>query len=398
MKTLDLNQTPSGNRPKFVIAGCRNAGKSSFINAITEQEIAIVSDVPGTTADPVYKAMELHPIGPVTLVDTAGFDDKGKLGTLRKNKTFDAIKTADFVFLIISAETGVSNYDKKILDFIIKLNIPFAVCFNKIDRNKHFIIPDKFKHYNCYKTSAITKIGINKIKNSLSKIFHISNEKKIIADLISPDDIIILVVPIDLSAPKGRIILPQVQTIREILDANASAVITKENSLQKMLSVLKNKVRLVVTDSQVIKKVAKIVPQNTNLTTFSILFARFKGNLDSLLQGINTINILNNNDKIIILEACTHHVFPDDIGRIKIPNWLENHTGKKLKFDYFSGTKLPSNLKNYKLAIHCGGCMINQKEMEVRLELCKIAKLPVVNYGVLISYLNGAFPRVIEIF
>lgn len=394
-----LGETPSANRPKIIIIGRRNAGKSSFINALSNQNIAIVSDTPGTTADPVYKPMEILPIGPVTIVDTAGLDDKGKLGKLRVEKTFDAINSANFVFLVVSAETGFSNWEKKTVEYLGNKKIPFACVINKIDLNsKKISIPDYLNDKIIFYVSSATKKGISEIKDKLGSVFPKIKEKCIVSDLIKGGDVVVLVVPIDLSAPKGRLILPQVQTIREILDSDAVAVVSKERELRYALDNLKNPPKLVITDSQAIMKVAADVPESVPLTTFSVLFARYKGDLDYLISGLSALEKLKDNDKIIIIEACSHHQQADDLGRVKIPRWLSNFTGKKLQFDFFSGKEPQKNLKNYKLGIHCGGCMLNQKEMETRMDLLKLQKIPVVNYGIIISYVHNAFPRVLKPF
>ncbi|MBP7654022.1 [FeFe] hydrogenase H-cluster maturation GTPase HydF [Candidatus Dependentiae bacterium] len=394
-----LNETPSAGRPKIVIIGKRNAGKSSFINALTNQNIAIVSDVPGTTADPVYKPMEILPVGPVTIVDTAGIDDKGKLGKLRMEKTFDAINSSNFIFLVVSVENGFSQAEKNAVDYIKKKGIKIACIINKVDLNKkNIFIPDYIKQYPVFYVSSKNKTGITEIKDKLGEIFPHIKEKFIISDLIKGGDIIVLVVPIDLSAPKGRLILPQVQTIREILDSDAISIVTKERELKYTLDNLKKPPKLVITDSQAIMKVAADVPESILITTFSVLFARYKGDLKYLMTGLSALNKLKDNDKIIVIEACTHHQQPDDLGKVKIPRWLINFTGKKLKFDFFSGKEPPKNLNKYKLGIHCGGCMLNQKEMESRMDLLKNQKIPVVNYGIIISYVHNAFPRVLKPF
>jgi len=400
-----LNATPSGARKKIVIAGCRNAGKSSFINALTSQEIAIVSSVPGTTADPVYKNMEILPIGPVTIIDTAGIDDIGKLGKLRVKKSLDVIKIADFTFYIVAADVGFSNKDINFIKQILETKKKVCIIINKIDKlskNENLKIPKDIENLQLpiFYVSCKQLIGIEKVKTKLAEIFPNTVERFIVSDLIQAGDIIVLVVPIDLSAPKGRLILPQVQTIREILDADAIAITVKERELKYALNNLSQPPKLVITDSQAIMKVSADVPESIPLTTFSVLFARYKGELPALMTGLKTLKNLKDNDKILIIEACTHHTQPDDLGRVKIPRWLINFTGKKLKFDFFAGRELPSakETKKYKLAIHCGGCMLTQQEMQARLEIFKNQKLPIINYGIIISYLHNAFPRVLKIF
>jgi [FeFe] hydrogenase H-cluster maturation GTPase HydF len=396
MAVSELNETPMSSRPNIVIIGCRNAGKSSFINALTKQDLAIVSNVAGTTADPVYKPMEILPIGPVTLIDTAGLDDLGELGELRVKKTNNCIKTANFVFVIISAETGFTKYDINTINNLIKNNQKFIIVINKSDLNNKIKIPNQYSNLPIFYVSSKTNKGIEQVKQKLGELFPKEIEKKIIADLVNKGDTVILVVPIDSSAPKGRLILPQVQTLRELLDYDCIAVVTKETDLKSALKNLSVPPKLVVTDSQAIEKVAADTPENIMLTTFSILFARYKGDLNYLINGIKILDKLENNDKIIVLEACTHHAMPEDIGRVKIPKWLTDFTGKKLKFDFFAGKEIPDNLEQYTLGIHCGGCMLNQKQMETRIEQFKKLGLPVLNYGIIISYLHNAFPRVLK--
>ncbi|WPC44187.1 [FeFe] hydrogenase H-cluster maturation GTPase HydF [Clostridium sp. JS66] len=399
----NLNETPRANRLHIALFGKRNAGKSSIINALTGQEIALVSEVKGTTTDPVYKAMEILPIGPVVLIDTAGLDDEGELGELRKKKAMEVLTKTDVAILVIDAEIGVTDFDKDILSKIRGRNIPVIGALNKTDTN--IINADALSEMQnqldlkLIPVSAVSNKGIDLIKNELIKIVPEDEDKfKIVGDLISPGDFVVLVTPIDKAAPKGRLILPQQQVIRDILESDAIAVVTKEYELKETLANLGKKPRMVITDSQVFLKVAADTPKDIPLTSFSILFARNKGNLTELVKGAKAIKDLKDGDKILIAEGCTHHRQSDDIGKVKIPRWLRQITGKKLEFDFASGVSFTENIKNYALIVHCGGCMLNRKAMLYRIEQAQNAEVPIVNYGVLISYVQGIFDRALEVF
>lgn len=399
----NLNETPRANRLHIALFGKRNAGKSSIINALTGQEIALVSDVKGTTTDPVYKAMEILPIGPVVLIDTAGLDDEGELGELRKKKAMEVLTKTDVAILVIDAEIGVTDFDKNILSKIRERNISIIGALNKTDTNT--ISADALSKMQnqldlkLIPVSAISNKGIDLIKNELIKIVPEDEDKfKIVGDLISPGDFVVLVTPIDKAAPKGRLILPQQQVIRDILESDAIAVVTKEYELKETLANLGKKPRMVITDSQVFLKVAADTPKDIPLTSFSILFARNKGNLTELVKGAKAIKNLKDGNKILIAEGCTHHRQSDDIGKVKIPRWLRQITGKKLEFDFASGVSFTENIKNYALIVHCGGCMLNRKAMLYRIEQAQNAEVPIVNYGVLISYVQGIFDRALEVF
>lgn len=399
----NLNETPRANRLHIALFGKRNAGKSSIINALTGQEIALVSEVKGTTTDPVYKAMEILPIGPVVLIDTAGLDDEGELGELRKKKAMEVLTKTDVAILVIDAEIGVTDFDKDILSKIRGRNIPVIGALNKTDTNN--INADTLSEMQnqldlkLIPVSAISNKGIDLIKNELIKIVPEDEDKfKIVGDLISPGDFVVLVTPIDKAAPKGRLILPQQQVIRDILESDAIAVVTKEYELKETLANLGKKPRMVITDSQVFLKVAADTPKDIPLTSFSILFARNKGNLTELVKGAKAIKNLKDGDKILIAEGCTHHRQSDDIGKVKIPRWLRQITGKKLEFDFAAGVSFTENIKNYALIVHCGGCMLNRKAMLYRIEQAQNAEVPIVNYGVLISYVQGIFDRALEVF
>ena len=396
-----LNETPRGSRLHIAIFGRRNAGKSSLINALTNQNIAIVSNIPGTTTDPVYKSMEILPIGPVMIIDTAGIDDVGELGELRVKKTIGVLNKTDLMVLVIDPACGAGEYEKDLIAKAREQNVPVVGVLNKMDLLPE-IDPRELERELGIKVvpvSAVTGQGIEELKKEM-----ISSAPKdwaaptILGDLISPGDVVVLVVPIDKAAPKGRLILPQVQTIRDILDNFAIALVAKESELKKALYELKQKPRLVVTDSQVFARVNADTPPDIMLTSFSILFARYKGDLETLVEGALAVENLKPGDKVLIAEACTHHRVEDDIGTVKIPRWLRQKVNGELEFNWSSGIELPENLKQYKLIVHCGACMINRKEMLSRLMQARTAGVPVVNYGVLIAYIHGILPRVLSPF
>ncbi|NSW77206.1 MAG: [FeFe] hydrogenase H-cluster maturation GTPase HydF [Candidatus Atribacteria bacterium] len=388
---------PRSIRPHIGIFGRRNVGKSSLINALTDQEVAIVSDVPGTTTDPVFKAIELLPFGPVVIVDTAGLDDVGFLGDLRKKKSLEILHRCDVALLVWDDRTDFS-LEKELLQILEQEQVLTIGVHNKIDQNHGTHINPPFP-IPVFRTSTLNREGIPELKTAIVDLLKkVHQEKPLVRDLIKPGDLVVLVVPIDLGAPKGRLILPQVQTIREILDAEGTALIVKERELVESLQKLHEAPRLVITDSQVFHKVAGAVPPNVFLTSFSILFARYKGDLLTFIEGVRAVEQLQAFDRVLIAEACSHHPLPDDIGRVKIPRWLQQRLGINLRFDVVAGPNLPDDLAKYKLIIHCGGCMINQKEMLYRLRRARENRIPITNYGVLIAYLQGILPRVIEIF
>lgn len=396
-----LNSTPLASRLHIAIFGKRNAGKSSLINAITNQEIALVSPVAGTTTDPVFKAMELLPIGPVVIIDTAGIDDEGALGELRVKKTYQVLNKTDVAILVIDGESGVSDYDIEILSKIKEKNIPVVGVVNKKDSLKYKREEKKkwedLLNLPLLEVSAFKREGIEELKRQIiNKAPSSFTDVPLISDLLNPGDLAVLVVPIDKAAPKGRLILPQQQTIRELLDSGCIAVVAKESELSIALNSLKQKPKLVVTDSQAFKKVAEITPEDIPLTSFSILFARYKGDLEQLVKGTEAIKNLENGDKVLISESCTHHRQEDDIGTVKIPRLLKEITKKELSFSWSSGFTFPENLDEYKLVIHCGGCMINRKEMLYRLSVLKEKNIPVVNYGVFIAFALGILDRALK--
>lgn len=393
---MGLNDTPSGDRVHIGIFGCRNAGKSSIINAITGQDLAIVSEVKGTTTDPVKKAMELLPLGPVMLIDTPGLDDEGDLGHLRMAKAYQALNQTDIAVLVVDSVRGMTEEDHKILERIQKKGIPYVVVMNKADLLEE--IPASHKENVIY-VSAATAQNIHELKELIAtRVVEEKEDYPIITDLLVPGSTVVLVVPVDKSAPKGRLILPQQQTIREILDSNAIAVVVKENMLREALASLPVPPRLVVTDSQVFAEVASIVPRDVKLTSFSILFARHKGELFPLVEGVKTLDHLADGNRILIAEGCTHHRQCEDIGTVKLPKWLESYTGKHLRFDFTSGVEFPLDLSPYRLIIHCGGCTLNRREMQFRIGCAADAGVPMTNYGITISHLNGILPRCLEAF
>jgi len=400
---MGLFKTPRSERLHIAIFGRRNVGKSSLINAITGQEIATVSPIKGTTTDPVYKSMELLPIGPVVLIDTAGLDDSGELGELRIRKTLDVLNKADLAIVVIDATEGLSDFERDIVDQIQKKDIPVVGAINKIDQVQVSIEDVRNTESQlkmpCIPISASNQVGIEELKKALiSAAKPVKRQKKIVADLLEPGDMVVLVVPIDESAPKGRLILPQQQVIRELLDYGMVAVVTREYALLETLRKLGQKPKLVITDSQVFKQVSKDVPRDIPLTSFSILFARYKGDLGEMLKGAYAIENLKDGDKVLVAEACTHHKQDEDIGQVKIPRWIREKTGKNISFEFARGGDFPEDLDKYALIIHCGACMLNPKAMEYRIGKAREESVPMVNYGVLIAYLQGILDRVTEIF
>lgn len=392
--SANLNQTPSADRIHISFFGKRNAGKSSLVNAVTGQELSIVSDYKGTTTDPVRKAMELLPIGPVVIIDTPGIDDEGEVGELRVKKAYQILNRTDIAVLVIDSSIGKSEEDIKLIKKFIEKEIPYIVVYNKSDIANVTTSED-----NEISVSATNKDNIENLKNRISELAKKeSNNKKIVSDLISQNDIVILVTPIDTSAPKGRMILPQVQTIRDILDKKAICMVTQTEQLKITINSLKATPKLVVTDSQVFGKVKEILPEDIPLTSFSILFARYKGLLKSAVNGVKALETLKDNDTVLICEGCTHHRQCEDIGTVKLPKWIEKFTGKSLIFEFTSGGEFPENLSEYSLIVHCGGCMLNEKEIRYRNKCAQDAGVPITNYGTLIAHINGILERSIEVF
>lgn len=395
----NLNQTPSANRTHIGIFGKRNAGKSSLINAITGQNYAIVSDVLGTTTDPVLKSMELLPLGPVVIIDTPGLDDEGELGALRIQKAYQILNKTDIAVLVIDASFGVTKEDSEILKRIHEKEIPCVIVVNKSDicpncNLEDLPLPDSDS---AILVSSKTGEHIHELKELLAQqASQDTIQKSIVADLLNPLDFVVLVVPIDSAAPKGRLILPQQQTIRDILEAKASAIVVQETELAETLNSLGKKPKMVITDSQVFKKVSAVTPDDILLTSFSILFARYKGNLKTLVDGASALDSLKNGDRILISEGCTHHRQCDDIGTVKLPNWIRSYTKKEVEFEFTSGTEFPLDLSSYKMIVHCGGCMLNEREMKYRLKCAEDAKIPITNYGTCIAYINGILERSLQ--
>ena len=384
--------------------GKRNAGKSSVMNAVTGQDLAVVSDVKGTTTDPVYKSMELLPLGPVVMMDTPGIDDEGELGNLRVKKSYQVLNKTDAAVLVIDGTEGVSPEDKALMERIRKKEIPFVVAVNKIELSDP-AAEETVKKELALKSdqiaavSAATGEGIFELKEQIAAIAQTEEtEKHLVRDLLNPSDIAVLVVPIDSAAPKGRLILPQQQTIRDILEAGAISVVVKETELKDALKKLGTKPKMVITDSQAFSQVAADTPDDILLTSFSILMARYKGNLEQAVAGVTALDGLEDGDTVLISEGCTHHRQCDDIGTVKIPRWIREYTGKEIKIETTSGTEFPDDLTKYKLIIHCGGCMLNEREMKYRLSCAADQGVPMTNYGIMIAYVKGILKRSVEVF
>ena len=387
---MSLNEKVSAERVHIAFFGLRNAGKSSVVNKITNQELSVVSDVKGTTTDPVKKAMELLPIGPVVIIDTAGIDDEGDLGELRVEKTRKILNKTDIAILVVDAAKGKQDEDLKLIEDFNKRKIPYIIAFNKCDliAEKRELSPNEIY------VSAKEDININELKELIGKLSNTENsEKTLLGDIIKANDTVVLVTPIDSSAPKGRLILPQQQTIRELLDIGATVVVTKDTELKETLLKLKNPPRLVITDSQAFKKVNEIVPEDVELTSFSILFARYKGELWGAVKGADKLDDLQDGDSVLISEGCTHHRQCGDIGTEKLPKWIKNYTQKNINFDFTSGGDFPGDLKKYKLIIHCGACMLTEREMKTRISLSEEQQTPISNYGIIIAKINGILER-----
>lgn len=392
-----MSKTTNAERKHIIFAGKRNSGKSSLVNRFIGQDLVIVSDTPGTTTDPVKKAMELLPFGPVVLVDTAGIDDIGELGRKRINKSVQEITKADFVILVVEAGKTLDENELNLFKYLNDFEIPFLVVINKSDLRINYELIEQLttKGVKHFSVSCKNNEGILELKEKVARLIPQEIEPPLIGDLVQRHDVIVLVVPIDLGAPKGRLIMPQVQTIREALDEDTIVVVVKDKELRAALGKLNQPPKLVVTDSQAIMRVAADVPDSIPLTTFSILMARYKGDLQEFVRGIKQVDQLQNGDKILISEACSHHAQEDDIGKIKIPRWLRNHTKKDLVIDVRNGVDFPENLSEYKLIVHCGACMLTRRAMQVRIKQAKLIGVPIVNYGVIISYMHGAIPRAI---
>ncbi|MFA4984654.1 MAG: [FeFe] hydrogenase H-cluster maturation GTPase HydF [Candidatus Omnitrophota bacterium] len=395
-----MYKTPASNRLHIGIFGKRNTGKSSLINAITGQELAIVSEFAGTTTDPVYKAMEILPIGPCMLIDTAGIDDEGILGEERVKKTRKVLRKTDVGIIVVEPDTVIDRFEEDLVDAFKEKRLPYIFVINKSElpgvRAKEYL---QKKHIPYLKASAKNGGGIAELKLKIMEVAPAHwSPVPLVGDIIEPGDTVVLVCPIDSAMPQGRLILPQVQVMRDILDNNATAFVTKETELAAVIASLKGKPKLVITDSQVFETVRDILPQDIALTSFSAVFARHKGDINAFIRGVSAVKDLRDADEILISEACTHHVQPEDIGRTKIPTWLMNHTGKDLHYEVVAGGDFPDNLSAYKLVISCGGCMVNRREILARIERAARQGVAITNYGILMAYLSGILERVIEPF
>ncbi len=427
---MGINETPSGERIHIGFFGRRNAGKSSLVNAVTGQDLSIVSEVRGTTTDPVSKSMELLPLGPVVIIDTPGIDDEGELGIKRVGKSRQVLNKTDIAILVVDGVTGTGSWEEEMIRLFEKKEIPYLVVYNKADLCdlNEVSLPqqnaaataqhcsqsvsnttdskiasesapalhsaaDQHKIY----VSAKTGFGIHDLKERMARLVSTDgNEKHLVADLVNPLDIVVLVVPIDKAAPKGRLILPQQQVIRDLLDTGAMPIVCRESELTETLNSLKKKPSLVITDSQVFPLVDRLTPKNIRLTSFSILFARYKGNLTQAVHGARALNSIQDGDKILISEGCTHHRQCGDIGTEKLPNWIREYTGKQPDFHFTSGTEFPEDVSRYKLIVHCGGCMLNEREMRSRLRSAADQEIPMTNYGIAIAYMKGILERSVE--
>ena len=402
---MGMNDTPSAQRVHIGFFGRRNAGKSSVLNAVTGQELAVVSDVRGTTTDPVQKAMELLPLGPVVMIDTPGIDDEGELGELRMRKSYQVLNRTDVAVLVVDAAEGPDSRDFALLERIRAKGIPSAVVYNKVDLVGEVPAAEASAQESLWGglhpifVSARTGKGISELKECLARLGKPQvSDKRIVGDLLEPGDLAVLVVPIDSAAPKGRLILPQQQTIRDVLEAAATAVVVRDTELKKTLGDLGRKPKLVITDSQAFKQVAEVTPRDILLTSFSILFARYKGNLAAVAAGAAALERVREGDKVLICEGCTHHRQCEDIGTVKLPRWIRAHTGCEPEFVFTSGTEFPDDLSPYKLVVHCGGCMLNEREMKYRLKCAGDQGVPMTNYGILIAYMQGILKRSVEPF
>ena len=427
---MGMNETPSGERIHIGFFGRRNAGKSSLVNAVTGQDLSIVSEVRGTTTDPVSKSMELLPLGPVVIIDTPGIDDEGELGIKRVGKSHQVLNKTDIAILVVDGVTGTGSWEEEMIRLFEKKEIPYLVVYNKADlcdlnevslpqqnaaataqhssqsvsnttdsKSASESAPalhsaaDQHKIY----VSAKTGFGIHDLKERMARLVSTDgNEKHLVADLVNPLDIVVLVVPIDKAAPKGRLILPQQQVIRDLLDTGAMPIVCRESELTETLNSLKKKPSLVITDSQVFPLVDRLTPNDIRLTSFSILFARYKGNLTQAVHGARAFNTIEDGDKILISEGCTHHRQCGDIGTEKLPNWIREYTGKQPDFHFTSGTEFPEDVSGYKLIVHCGGCMLNEREMRSRLRSAADQEIPMTNYGIAIAYMKGILERSVE--
>ena len=392
---MSLNTTPSSERLHIGFFGMRNAGKSSLVNAVTGQSLALVSDIKGTTTDPVRKAMELLPLGPVVIIDTPGLDDEGTLGEMRVKRAKEVLSGVHIAVLVVDALKGMSEEDKDLVKEIESRKTPFIIAVNKSDLLGK--VPEN--EVDTVYVSAEKNTGINELKEKIAALMETAkSERKILCDLVSKGDTVMLVTPIDESAPKGRLILPQQQTIRELLEVGCITLVVQPGEISEALGKLNTAPKLVITDSQVFGQVVKLLPRDMKLTSFSILFARYKGDLEAVVQGAGKLSHLKDGDKILISEGCTHHRQCKDIGTVKLPDWIKSFSGKELEFAFTSGSEFPDDLSDFALVVHCGGCTLNEKEMKQRLERCHQQGVPVTNYGTAIAEMNGILQRSLEVF
>lgn len=391
---MSLNDTPSADRLHIGFFGVRNAGKSSVVNAVTGQDLSVVSDTLGTTTDPVKKAMELLPLGPVVIIDTPGFDDEGALGDLRVKKTKQILNRTDIAVLCVDAVKGLTFADSELIEIFRQKEIPYVIVYNKSDLLEGVPEPKENEIY----VSALNKTNINELKELIGKTAVLTEDRPLVSDLLNSGDTVILVTPIDSAAPKGRMILPQQQMLRDILDGGSMACVVKEDAVGEMLVSLKEKPKMVITDSQAFGVVSKAVPDDIPLTSFSILMARRKGYLESSVKAVSALRTLGDGDTVLISEGCTHHRQCGDIGTVKIPAWIKAYTGKDIKFEVTSGADFPDDLSKYKLIFHCGGCMLNEREMKYRKKHAEDCGVPMTNYGVAIAAFNGILSRSLSLF
>lgn len=390
---MSMNKEPSSERLHIGFFGLRNAGKSSLVNRVTGQNLSVVSDVAGTTTDPVKKAMEILPLGPVVIIDTPGIDDSGKLGDERVKRAVSTLAKTDIAVLVVDAAKGVTELDSYLISQFEKKNIPYIKAFNKSDLLSGCPVAGENEIY----VSAAENKNIYELKELIGKSVSADEERTLCRDLFSPGDAVVLVTPIDAAAPKGRLILPQQQVLRDVLDGGGIAVVTKETELEAAFNKLYAKPKLVITDSQAFEYVNKITPPEVSLTSFSILFARYKGELKTAAEGAAALDTLSDGDTLLISEGCTHHRQCGDIGTVKLPAWIKKYTGKDLNFRFTSGTEFPEELSEFSLAVHCGGCMLTAREMKSRIAACKAAVLPITNYGIAIAKMNGILDRSMDI-
>lgn len=394
---MALNQTPASERVHIGFFGRRNAGKSSVMNAVTGQNLAVVSDVKGTTTDPVYKTMELLPLGPVMVIDTPGIDDEGELGKLRVMKSRQVLNKTDIAILVVDGSEGMKTEDLEMKALFEKKELPYLIVYNKADMTEKMAQVPEFPEHEIW-VSAKTGDGIQALKEKIGSMKKTETEKDLLEGLVHPGDLVLLVTPIDKAAPKGRLILPQQMTIRALLDHGCMTMVVRDTELQEALAKLGQKPDLIITDSQAFGKVSKLVPEEIPLTSFSILMARYKGDLEQVIEGVSMLDSIEDGDKILISEGCTHHRQCNDIGTVKLPGWIRDYTKKEIEFCFTSGTEFPEDLSEYRMIVHCGACMLNEREMRYRQAWARDQKIAMTNYGILIAHVHGILKRSVEPF